>query len=132
MGDLCSTSQRSALLFSAQETFSLPLGFPPVGHWRRMCSPEGFAIGLFCLVLLPGRFGRTVGDVFVATGAARDQSVNEMKTGKLLRANIAADSMSVHFHKVLAKARQWRIESIVRERKSSLRLTLCICKMCIL
>lgn len=70
-----------------------------------MCSPEGFAIGLFCLVLLPGRFSRTVADVFVATGAARDQSVNETQKGKLLRANIAADSVSVYYHKVLAKAR---------------------------
>lgn len=132
MGDLCSTSQRSALLSSAHKTFSLPLGFPPVGHWWRMCTLEGFGIGLFCLDLLTGWFSRTVGEVFVATGAARDRSANEMQKDKLFRANIAADSMSLYYHKVLTKARQLRIESIVKERKNSLRLTLCICKMCIL
>lgn len=68
MADLCSTSQHSALLFSVRKTFSLPLGFPPVGHWRRMCTREGLVIGLFHLLQLDALFCCTVGNVFAANG----------------------------------------------------------------
>lgn len=126
LADLCSTSQHSALLFSVRKTFSLPLGFPPVGHWRRMCTREGLVIGLFHLLQLAALFCCTVGNVFSCK-----RTVNEMQKDKLFWANISAGSMSVYCYKVLAKARQLRIESIVKE-KNSLRLTLCICKICIL
>lgn len=80
-------------------------------HLRALVSAS------FVSFWLTGWSSRTVGEVFVATGAARDRSVNEMQKDKLFRANIAADSMSLYCHKVLTKARQLRIESIVKEWK---------------